>query len=63
MTKYSNYEAALRLYREGQYLAAGHMFERFATEDPPAMIMMKSSAELIKGEMMLDHGIYRMTHK
>ncbi len=63
MAKYTNYEAALRLYREGQYLAAGHIFERFATEDPPAMIMMKRCAELIKGEMMLDHGIYRMTHK
>ena len=63
MAKYTNYEAALRLYREEQYLAAGHMFERFATEDPPAMIMMKRCAELIKGKMTLDNGIYRMTHK
>lgn len=63
MAKYSNYEAALRLYREEQYLAAGHMFERFATEDPPAMVMMERCAKLYKGEMTLDNGIYRMTHK
>lgn len=63
MTAYSVYESALRLYREGKYLDAGRIFEKNAEIDPPSHVMMMRCVALIKWEMSLENGVYKMTHK
>ncbi len=63
MTKYTVYESWLRLYREGKYLEAGRIFEKNAPIDPPSDVMMRRCVALIKWEMELENGVYKMTHK
>lgn len=63
MTKYLSYESALRLYREGKYLEAGQIFEKYITTDPASEIMAKRCLAVLKGEIEIENGIYRMTHK
>lgn len=63
MQKYHIYEQALQLYRENKFLEAGRLWESIAPQDAASNIMMHRCIALIKGEMKLDNGIYRMTHK
>ena len=57
------YESALELYRRGNYMDAGRIWESLAPTDKPSEIMMRRCVALIKGEMQLENGVYIMTHK
>lgn len=63
MEKYAIYENALKLYRQGKYLDAGRIFEKNSALDAPSRVMMYRCLSLLKGEMLLENGIYKMTHK
>lgn len=63
MTKYTTYESALRLYREGKYLEAGRVWWDLAPIDPPSEIMMNRCLQIIKWEMTIEDGVFKMTHK
>lgn len=60
---YAAYEAALKVYRDGQYLQAGKIWEQYMQVDPPSRIMALRCVALLKGETRLDNGVYRMEHK
>lgn len=63
MTRFTNYETALRLYRDGKYFEAGKIWESLAEIDKPSKIMMYRCVDLIQGKMQLQNGVYVMTHK
>lgn len=60
---YEAYEVALKVYRDGRYLEAGQIWERYMEIDPPARVMAYRCLALLRGETVLDHGVYRMGHK
>lgn len=60
---YSSYESALRLYRDGRYLEAWKIFEKNMKNDPPSRIMALRCLSILKWEMQIENGIYKMTHK
>jgi len=62
-TLYLTYEKALALYRQGDYRAAGKLWQTIAPTDPPSRIMMYRCLEILQGKIVVEDGIYRMTHK
>lgn len=48
MTVPTAYEAALKLYRDGHYLEAGKIWEKYMEIDPPSCVMAYRSLALIK---------------
>ena len=60
---YRAYEAALKVYRDGHFLEAGTIWEKYMEIDPPSHVMAHRCLALIKGETRLDNGVYRMDHK
>jgi len=63
MSVYQAYEVALKVYRDGRFLEAGTIWEKYMDIDPPSRVMAYRCVSLIKGDTKLDNGIYRMGHK
>lgn len=62
-TMYDNYEFGLGQYRNGEYMQAGRIWEKYAEIDPPSRIMMERVVQIIQGAIHVENGIYHMTHK
>lgn len=60
---YASYEAALRLYRNEQYLEAGKIWEQYMDIDPPSRTMALRCLKILKNEITLSHGIYHLDFK
>lgn len=63
MTKYTSYESALRLYREGKFLEAGKIFEKFMNIDSPSRVMTLRCLAVLQWKIEIENGLYKMTHK
>ncbi|NRH20884.1 adenylate/guanylate cyclase domain-containing protein [Candidatus Gracilibacteria bacterium] len=62
-TMYDTYEKALALYREGKYIEAGKIWEGQMDKDPVSTVMALRCVEIIKGNILVENGVYHMTHK
>jgi adenylate cyclase len=62
-TIYDNYERALALYRSGEYLAAGQIWEAQMSIDPPSGVMALRCVDILKWTIQVENGVYHMTHK
>lgn len=60
---YDLYEKWLKLYREGKYMEAGKIWETLAEKDPVSQVMMLRCVEIIKWNILVENGVYHMTHK
>lgn len=63
LTKYENYARALDLYFSGKYLEAGQLWEPYMTDDDPSRIMALRCHDILEGKVVVEGGVYRMTHK
>jgi hypothetical protein len=62
-TKYENYAHALDLYFTWQYLEAGQLFEKNMTDDAPSRVMAMRCVDILKWVVVVEGGVYKMTHK
>ena len=60
---YKKYEEALDLYRRGQYIDAGQLWESQMDQDPPSRVMALRCVDILKWNIQVENGIYHMTHK
>jgi class 3 adenylate cyclase/CHASE2 domain-containing sensor protein len=63
MTQYRKYEEALALYRNGSYLDAGKIWESLMSVDETAHIMALRCVEILQWKVLVENGVYHMTHK
>ncbi len=62
-TKYDQYERALELYMKWNYLDAGKLWESQFGDDPPSRIMAHRCLDILKGDLIVEDGVYHMTKK
>ena len=60
---YDTYEKWLKLYREGKYMEAGKIWESQMDTDPVSRVMALRCVEIIKWNIIVENGVYHMTHK
>ncbi len=60
---HNNYKQALRYYRLWRYLEAGKIWESQMNQDGPSRIMALRCVDIIKWSIVVENGIYQMTHK
>jgi len=60
---YENYEHGLTQYRNGNYMEAWRIWEKYAEVDSPSRIMMERVVKILQWEIRVEKGIYHMTHK
>ena len=63
LTKYENYARALDLYFSGKYLEAGQLWEPHMIDDEPSRVMALRCHDILEGKVVVEGGVYRMTHK
>lgn len=61
--KYDQYEQALGLYVHWEYLRAGKIWESQFEIDPPSRTMAHRCLDILKGELIVEDGVYHMTKK
>ena len=61
--KYDQYEQALGLYVHWEYLRAGKIWESQFEVDPPSRTMAHRCLDILKGELIVEDGVYHMTKK
>jgi class 3 adenylate cyclase/CHASE2 domain-containing sensor protein len=60
---YIKYEQALALYRTGKYREAGEIWATQMEIDPPSRMMVERCMAIVRGEVVVENGIFHMTHK
>ncbi len=60
---YDNYTRALDLYLTKDYLEAGKIWEAQMHLDPPSRIMAERCLAILRGEVVIEDGVYHMTKK
>ena len=61
--KYDEYERGLTFYAKWEYLLAGQVWESQIEQDPPSRIMAHRCLEILKGDLIVENGVYHMTKK
>ena len=61
--KYDEYERGLSFYAKWEYLLAGQIWESQIEQDPPSRIMAHRCLEILKGDLIVENGVYHMTKK
>jgi adenylate cyclase len=62
-TLYERYEKALERYMAGDYLGAGKFWETQIDIDPPSRAMAHRCLDILKGDVIIEGGVYHMTKK
>jgi len=60
---YDEYERAFALYADGEYLEAGKIWEAQMHIDPPSGVMAHRCHDILQGLLVVEGGVYHMTHK
>lgn len=61
--RFENYEKALGYYRKGEYREAWKIWANQMEEDFPSRVMAERCVAILQHEIVVENGIYRMTHK